>query len=178
MTLEKYKKLKDEFYKKEIEKYKNTLKLFKAKDSDYTKYNIHYTRNDSKIIDSGLYNIDLQELKTRVDEALEELEELNKNNEIQVDFNCLSVDVSTDCDGYANIDDVFIEVHYTEMLPEDKVNKKIAMLWRQEVKKLLRPEGLNYYPYISDALINLLELFEAGKIDWEILQKCVYKDVK
>jgi len=178
MTLEKYKKLKEEFYKKELENYKNTLKLFKDKESDHTKYNTHYTRNVSKIVTNGLYNIELQELKTRVDEALEVLEELNKNNDIKVDFNYLSVDVGVDCDGYTEIDDVYVEAQCTEMLPGDEVSYKIDMIWRQEVKKLLRPEGLNYYPYISDALIDLLELFEAGKIDWETLQKCAYGDTQ
>ena len=172
MTFEKYKELKEKFYKKEIEKYKNTLKLFKDKEPDYTKYDVHYTRNNSKILEDRLYGLELQELKTIIDRTLEEL---NDDDNIQVYNNTLDMATSINRDGCVEIDDMYIEIYYTEMLPESEVNNKIDSLWRHEVSKLIKPDVAKSIRRIN---LTLFELFEAGKIDWETLQECVYKDVK
>ena len=170
MTLEKYKELKEEFYKKELENYKNTLKLFKDKDIAYENY-IYYTVDYSETLVNGLYNLDLQELKSKIDDAVEILEELNSDDDILVHSSKLDVSTYIDSYGYTEVDDVSICVNYTKILSEDEVNSKIYSLWVDKVSRLLKPEGSAYPKYFDGTL---LKLFETGNIDWYELQICVY----
>ena len=171
MTIEEYNKLKEEFYKKEMESYKNTLKLFKDKDPDYTKYDAYYIINCEHLLAADLYGLELQEVKAKIDEAVKKLEELKAKDTVHINSNFLDIYRAICTDD----DDICIRVYYKELAPERDVDAMIQNRWGHKISMLLHKGIETSYRSIDD---KLLELFEAGKLDWSALQKRVYMDLR
>jgi hypothetical protein len=170
VTLEKYNKFKEDFFKEEAEKYEYNKKLFLENEKEYDKYHQKYMTFKTKYFED-MQEYTIEQCIKALEETKEEIEETKLNQ--KPDF---MTELHTDCSYWGEADyeinDISIKASWYEVIDDETFTIRSRNSFRETIGKMLKTDK---NPYGERAVgCKVLEMFENEEITWKGMQKLTY----